>query len=42
MLQKDGHDFTLAVPLHHEFGPGILRGLLRDAGMSLDEFLDLL
>jgi hypothetical protein len=42
MLQKAGHDLTLAIPLHHQLGPGILRGLLRDAGMSPEELLGLL
>ena len=42
MLQKEGHDFTLAVPLHRELGPGILRGLISDAGMTVEEFLRLL
>jgi hypothetical protein len=39
MLQKEGHDYTLAVPLHRELGPGILRGLIRDAEMTVEEFV---
>jgi predicted RNA binding protein YcfA (HicA-like mRNA interferase family) len=42
MLQKGSHDFTLAVPLHHELGPGLLRGPIRDAGMTVEEFAQLL
>ncbi len=42
MLQKDGCDYTLSVPRHREIGPGLLRGLLRDADLTVDEFVDLL
>ena len=42
MLQKEGHDYTLAVPRHREVGPGLLRGLISDAGMAVDEFVRLL
>lgn len=38
MLQKEGHDYTLSVPLHDHLGPGLLRGLLRDAEMTVDDF----
>jgi predicted RNA binding protein YcfA (HicA-like mRNA interferase family) len=41
MLQKDGRDFTLAVPLHDQMGPGLLRGILRDAGLKVAEFVAL-
>ena len=42
MLQKDGHDYTLAVPRHDEVGAGLLRGLIGDAGMTFEEFARLL
>ena len=42
MLQKPGNDYTLAVPLHDSLGPGLLRGLIRDAGLTVDEFVSLL
>lgn len=42
MLQKEGHDYTLSVPRHSEIGPGLLRGLLREAGLPLEEFVGLL
>jgi hypothetical protein len=42
MLQKAGHDYTLSVPRHSEIGPGLLRGLLREAGRTLEEFVGLL
>jgi len=42
MMQREGHDYTLAVPRHREVGRGLLRGLLRDAGISVEEFTRLL
>jgi hypothetical protein len=33
---------VLTVPLHRELGPGLLRSLIRKAGMSVDEFSNLL
>ena len=30
------------VPDHRELKPGLLRGLIRDAGITIDEFLDAL
>lgn len=32
----------VAVPRHRELGPGLLRKLIRDVGLSRDEFIDLL
>ena len=32
----------LSVPRHRELGRGLLRALIRDAGLTRDEFLDLL
>ena len=31
----------LSVPRHKELGPGLLRALIRDAGLSRDEFIAL-
>ena len=31
----------LSVPRHRELGRGLLRSLIRDAGLTRDEFLDL-
>lgn len=42
MMQKEGRDYTLAIPRHREVGPGLLRGLIRDAGLSVEEFSRLL
>ncbi|MEB3358500.1 MAG: type II toxin-antitoxin system HicA family toxin [Synechococcales bacterium] len=30
---------TLSVPAHRELAPGLLRGLIRQAGLTIDEFL---
>jgi predicted RNA binding protein YcfA (HicA-like mRNA interferase family) len=42
MLTKEGHRATLSVPQHREVKPGTLRGIIRAAEMTVDEFLDLL
>lgn len=31
---------TLSVPDHRELAPGLLRGLIRKAGLTVDDFLD--
>lgn len=33
---------TISVPKHREMASGTLRGLIRDAGFSVDEFVELL
>ena len=38
MLVKKGYAYTLAVPLHKEIGTGLLRKLLQQAQISVDEF----
>jgi predicted RNA binding protein YcfA (HicA-like mRNA interferase family) len=37
---KPGARLILTVPLHPELAPGTLRRLIRDAGISVDQFLD--
>ena len=32
----------LSVPRHHELGRGLLRALIRDAGLTREEFLELI
>ena len=32
---------TAIVPLHHELAPGTLRSILRQAGLSVEEFAKL-
>ncbi len=39
ILVKAGHPATLSVPDHREVARGTLRGLIRRAGISLDEFV---
>ena len=41
VLTKKGRKANLSVPLHRELDPGTLRGLIRDAGMSIEGFLKL-
>lgn len=36
---KDGERATLSVPDHREVAPGTLRGLIRSAGVTMDEFM---
>jgi len=33
---------TLSLPKHKELAPGLLRALIRNSGISVGEFLDLL
>jgi len=41
-LIKSGAVVVLTVPLHRELGPGLLRNLIRKAGMTVEEFAELL
>lgn len=38
VLKKDGFPLLLSVPLHDELKKGTLRSLIRDAGITVDEF----
>jgi len=38
MLIKPGYQWTLSIPLHSELGPGLLRKLIRQAGLTAEEF----
>ena len=38
MLTKEGYPYTLAVPQHKELGVGILRKLLQQANITIEEF----
>ena len=40
LLHSSGH--RLSVPRHKELGRGLLRSLIRDAGLSREEFIKLL
>ncbi len=41
VLVKPGVRVNLSVPQHRELSVGTLRALVRSAGMTVDEFLDL-
>lgn len=40
ILTKEGHLASLSVPNHKEVARGTLRSLLRDADLTVHEFLD--
>jgi predicted RNA binding protein YcfA (HicA-like mRNA interferase family) len=42
ILVKSGHPATLSVPNHREVAKGTLRALIREAGLTVDGFRDLL
>lgn len=42
VLTRAGVRCNLTVPMHPELAPGTLRSLIRNAGLTVDEFLDLL
>jgi predicted RNA binding protein YcfA (HicA-like mRNA interferase family) len=41
-LVKSGTVVVLTIPLHRELGPGLLRSLIRKAGITVEEFGELL
>ena len=41
MLVKPGHPYTLSIPQHGELGIGLLRKLIKQAGLTTDQFNDL-
>jgi predicted RNA binding protein YcfA (HicA-like mRNA interferase family) len=42
VMVKNGVRVNLSIPQHKELSVGTLRALIRNAGMTVDEFLDLL
>jgi predicted RNA binding protein YcfA (HicA-like mRNA interferase family) len=42
VMQKDDPYRVVSVPNHKTLKPGTLRGIINDAGMTVDEFRDLL
>ena len=38
MMTKEDYEYTLSIPQHPELGPGILRKLIRQANLSVEEF----
>jgi len=41
MMTKTGYQWTLSIPQHDELGPGLLRKLISQAGLTVEEFNDL-
>lgn len=41
-MEKEGEKATLSIPQHRELGRGLLRSLIRDAGLTVSEFIALL
>ena len=39
VMVKEGEEATLSIPLHHELKRGLLRRLIRDAGLTVDAFV---
>jgi predicted RNA binding protein YcfA (HicA-like mRNA interferase family) len=42
VMTKAGHRANLSIPQHKELSAGTLRSLIRAAGISVDEFVELL
>jgi predicted RNA binding protein YcfA (HicA-like mRNA interferase family) len=40
MMTKEGYEYTLSIPLHPELGPGLLKKLIKQASVSVEEFND--
>jgi len=38
MMAKPGHPYTLSIPQHDELGIGLLRKLIKHAGLTVEEF----
>ena len=41
MMTKLGYQWTLSIPQHEELGPGLLRKLIGQAGLTPEEFNNL-
>jgi len=42
VMLKEGHLASLSIPQHRTLAPGTLRSLIRSAGMSVEQFCELL
>jgi len=38
MMVKPGYSWTLSIPQHKELGEGLLKSLLKQAGLTIEEF----
>ncbi len=41
MMTKPGYQWTLSIPQHSELGPGLLRKLISQSGISVEAFNNL-
>jgi len=41
MMVKEGYEYTMSIPLQKELGIGILKKLINQAGLSVEEFNNL-
>ena len=41
MMTKPDYQWTLSIPLHDELGPGLLHKLIKQAGLTVEEFNEL-
>jgi predicted RNA binding protein YcfA (HicA-like mRNA interferase family) len=41
MMIKTGYQWTLSIPQHNELGPGLIRKLIRQANLTIEEFNNL-
>lgn len=41
MMTKPDYQWTLSIPQHNEIGPGLPRKLIRQAGLTIEEFNEL-
>jgi predicted RNA binding protein YcfA (HicA-like mRNA interferase family) len=41
MMTEPGYQWTLTIPQHGELGPGLLGKLIRQAGLTTEEFNNL-
>ena len=41
MMVKEGYFYTLSIPQHRELGLGIIRKLIKQAGISIEQFNEL-
>jgi len=42
MIKRAERLYAVTVPMHKELAPGTLRSIIRDAGLTVEEFVDLL
>ena len=42
IMLKAGHIASLSIPQHKEIAPGTLRALIRNSGLTVEDFLNLL